>query len=111
MSLIAGSERVLYDHVIIGAKLNVDDFEITEERDAPGIERKGRLGHAGTGTVTVLYRPTGITHQYRGGAVPPPFVEFERELNLNEFMTRQRSRGFRPFYIFKNILEKAPLKS
>jgi len=30
MSLILGSERVRYDRVIVAAKLNVDDFEITK---------------------------------------------------------------------------------
>ncbi len=36
MSLILGSERVRYDRVIVAAKLNVDDFEITKESDVPG---------------------------------------------------------------------------
>ncbi len=82
MPLILGSELVLYTRCILEAKLNVDDFEITKERDAPGTTKL-----IGTGKVTVTYKPTGIVRHYRDGVVPPPHVEFERELKMNMFHT------------------------
>ncbi len=88
MHEILGSERILYNRCIWEAKLNVDDFEITVERDAPGTKGKSSKGYTGTSTVTVTYKPTGITHHYRGGVIPWPYVKFERELNLNEYHTR-----------------------
>ena len=83
MSLILGSERVRYDRHIVEADLNVDDFKITKERDAHGIKKL-----IGTGKVTVNYKPTGITRHYRDGIVPPPHVEFDRELKKDLFKTR-----------------------
>ena len=82
MSLILGSERALFDRYIVNAKLNVDDFEITKERDAPGTTKL-----IGTGKVTVIYKPTGIARHYRDGVFPPPHVEFERELKKDKFKT------------------------
>ncbi len=82
MSLILGSERSLFDRYIIAAKLSVDDFEITNERDAPGITKL-----IGIGKVTVIYKPTGIARHYRDGVYPPPYVEFERELKKGKFET------------------------
>ncbi len=82
MSLILGSERKLFDRHIVEADLNVDDFKITKERDAPGITKL-----IGTGKVTVTYKPTGVVRHYRDGVVPPPHVEFERELKMNIFHT------------------------
>ncbi len=82
MSVILGSERALFDRHIIMANLNVDDFETTKERDAPGTTKL-----IGTGNVTVIYKPTGIARHYRDGVVPPPHVEFERELKMNIFHT------------------------
>ncbi len=58
-----------FDRHIVEANLNVDDFEATKERDAPGTTKL-----IGTGKVTVIYMPTGIAHHYRDGAVPPPHV-------------------------------------
>ena len=86
MSLILGSERALFDRHIVEADLDVDDFKITKERDAPGTTKL-----IGTGWVIVLYKPTGIKRQYRDGVVPPPTAEFERELKMNIFKTRERS--------------------
>ncbi len=80
MSLILGTERALIDRHIVEADLNVDDFEITKEIDAPGTTRP-----TGTGKVTVIYKPTGIARHYRDGVFPPPHVEFERELKKNMF--------------------------
>ena len=80
LSLILGSERSLFDRNIIKAELNVDDFEITKERDVPGTTKL-----SGTGKVTVIYKPTGIVRHYRDGVVPPPHVEFERELKKDKF--------------------------
>jgi hypothetical protein len=82
MSVIFGSERSLFDRYIVTAELSVDDFEITKERDAPGFKKL-----IGTGRVTVIYKPTGISRHYRDGVVPPPHVEFERELKMNIFHT------------------------
>ena len=48
MSLILGSERALYNRVIVEAELNVDAFEITKEEDVPGTKGKGSLREAGT---------------------------------------------------------------
>ena len=81
MSLILGSERKLFDRHTIEADFNVDDFKITKERDAPGITKL-----IGTGKVTVTYKPTGIARHYRDGIVPPPHVEFDRELKKNLFV-------------------------
>ncbi len=83
MSLILGSERKLFDRHIVEADLNVDDFEITKETDAPGTTKL-----IGTGAVTVIYKPTGIVRHYRDGVFPPPHVEFDRELEKNLFKTR-----------------------
>ncbi len=83
MSLILGSERKLFDRHIVEADLDVDDFEITKETDAPGITKL-----IGTGKVTVTYKPTGVVRHYRDGIVPPPHVEFDRELKKNMFKTR-----------------------
>ena len=83
MSLILGSERSLFDGHIVKAELNVDDFEITKERDAPGTKKL-----IGTGNVTVIYKPTEIARRYRDGVYPPPHVEFERDLKMEQFTTR-----------------------
>ena len=83
MSLILGSERKLFDRHIVEADLSVDDFEITKETDAPGITML-----IGTGKVMVTYKPTGVVRHYRDGIVPPPHVEFERELKKDLFKTR-----------------------
>jgi len=83
MSLILGSERKLFDRHIVEADLSVDDFEITKETDAPGITML-----IGTGKVTVTYKPTGVVRHYRDGIVPPPHVEFDRELKKDLFKTR-----------------------
>jgi len=82
MSLILGSERALFDRYIVTAELNIDDFEITRERDAPGTKKL-----VGTGRVSVIYKPTGISRHYRDGVFPPPHVEFERELKKDKFKT------------------------
>ncbi len=83
MSLILGSERALFNRHIVEAQLNVDSFEISKERDAPGATRL-----IGTGKVTVTYKPTGIVRHYRDGVYPPPHVEFERELKKEMFKMR-----------------------
>ncbi len=80
MPLILGSERTLFDRYIVNVELNVDDFQITKERDAPGTTKL-----IGTGKVTVIYKPTGISRHYRDGVFPPPHVEFERELKKGKF--------------------------
>ena len=82
MSLILDTERALFDWHIVEADLNVDDFEITKERDAPGATKL-----IGTGKVTVTYKPTRIARHYRDGASPPPHVEFKRELKEDIFKT------------------------
>ncbi len=83
MSLILGSERKLFDRHIVETDLNADDFEITKEEDAPGA-----IQHMDKGTVTVTYKPTGVVRHYRDGIVPPPRVEFDRELKKDMFKMR-----------------------
>ncbi len=83
MSLILGSERKLFDRHIVEADFNVNDFEISKETDAPATRML-----IGTGKVTVVYKPTGIARHYRDGIVPPPHVEFDRELKKDLFKTR-----------------------
>ncbi len=87
MSLILGSERALYNLVIVEAKLNVDAFEITKEEDIPGTKGKGSLREAGTGTIKVTYKPTSVSAHYRDGVVPPAYLQFETDLKLNLFET------------------------
>ena len=82
MPLIHDSEMGDFQATILNAGLSVDDFEITKERDAPGITML-----IGRGKVTVTYKPTGIARHYRDGIVPPPQVEFDRELKKNMFKT------------------------
>ncbi len=83
MPQILDSERALFHRCIVEPKLNAVAFEINKERDAPGA-----IQQMGTGTVTVTYKPTGIARHFRDGVVPPPHVEFERELKMDEFKTR-----------------------
>ncbi len=83
MSVILGSERALFDRHIVEANLNIDDFETTKERDATGVTKL-----IGTGKVTVIYKPTRIARHYRDGMVPPPHVEFDRELKKDLFETQ-----------------------
>ena len=87
MSQILGSECLLYNRVIVEAKLNVDAFEITKEEDVPGTKGKGSLGDAGTGTIKVRYKPTSVSAHYRDGLVPPAYLQFETDLKLNLFKT------------------------
>jgi len=83
MSVILDRERALFNRHIVEAQLNVDNFEITKERDAPGATKL-----IGTGRVTVTYMPTRIARHYRDGVYPPPHVEFERELKKDMFKMR-----------------------
>ena len=94
MSLITDSEREDFKRCIVEADLFVDDFKLTEQKDADG----PKDGYFRTGTVTVTYSPptsaastnmpTAIVRTYRAGVVPAWPVEFERELKLNAFKTR-----------------------
>ncbi len=94
MSLITDSEREDFKQYIIEADLFVDDFKLTEQKDADGPKN----GYFRTGTVTVTYSPptsaaptstpTAIARTYRAGVVPTWAVEFERELKLNIFKTQ-----------------------
>ncbi len=82
MPQILDSERALFHRCIVEPKLNAVAFEINKERDAPGA-----IQQMGTGTVTVTYKPTGIARHFRHGVVPPPHVQFERDLKMDEFTT------------------------
>jgi hypothetical protein len=94
MSLITDSEREDFKRCIVEADLFVEDFKLTEQKDADG----PKDGYFRTGTVTVTYSPptsaaptstpTEIVRIYRAGVFPPWPVEFERELKLNAFKTR-----------------------
>jgi len=80
-------DRRHFDQVIVEAELNIDDFEISLERDIPEGKEKNEMGEAGTGTITVTYSPTGISSCYRYNVVPPGHFQFERELKMNLFKT------------------------
>ena len=80
MSQIEGRDRMHFDACIAEKGLAVESFEISEERDKPGATKR-----LGTGWVSVLYKPAEISRQYRNGVVPPPHVEFARELKMNWF--------------------------
>ena len=88
MSILVGVEREPFHRCMVAAKLNVDAFEITLERDTPGSKRKGSLGHTATGTLKVTYKPTGVSTHYRYGVVPPAYLEFEADLKSNIFKTQ-----------------------
>ncbi len=88
MSMFIGVERAPFHRCIVAAKLNVDAFEITLERDTPGSKGKGSLADTGTGTLKVTYKPTGISTHYRYGVVPPAHLEFEADLKSNIFKTQ-----------------------
>ncbi len=88
MSLILGSERLLYNRVIVEANLNVDAFEIKKEEDDPGRKGFGSVGDAGTGTIKVTYKPSGISSHYRDGVVPPPWLQFDLDLKGNLFRSQ-----------------------
>ncbi len=85
MFLILGSERKLFDRHIVEADLNVDDFEITLERNTPGSKEKSSMAHVGTGTVAVRYKPTEIERHYCYNVILPPHDQFDRELKMNLF--------------------------
>ncbi len=81
MPLIHDSEMRDFQATILNAGLSVDDFELAERRDADGPKE----GYFPMGTVTVIYKPTGIARHYRDGVFPPPHVEFDDDLNAGEF--------------------------
>lgn len=81
-------DRRLFDRVIVELDLNVDDFEISLERDFPDGEEKNEMGEAGTGRVTVTYKPTASTRNYRYDVFPPEHLQLEREIKMNLFKTR-----------------------
>ena len=87
MSMLIGIERAPFHRCIVAAKLNIDAFEITLERDTPGSKENGSLEDTGTGTLKVTYKPTGVSTHYRYGVVPPAYLEFEADLNANIFKT------------------------
>ncbi len=81
MSLIHDSEREYFVRCIVAANLSVDDFELTEQEDKPRT-----LGVAvWAGTVTVTYKPTGISRTYE---VSTWSANFEDDLKSNVFQTQ-----------------------
>ncbi len=81
MPLIHDSEREDFVQCIVAAKLNVVDFELTEQEDEPRT-----VGVAvWAGTVTVTYKPTGISRTYK---VSTWSADFEDDLKSNVFKTR-----------------------
>ncbi len=81
MSLIHDSEREVFVQYIVAANLNVVDFELTEQEDKPRT-----IGVAvWTGTVTVTYKPTGISRTYE---VSTWSANFEDDLKSNVFQTQ-----------------------
>jgi len=87
MSMFIGVEGAPFHRCIVEAKLNLDAFEITLERDTRGSKGKGSLGDAGIGTIKVTYKPTSVSAHYRDGVVPPADLQFEADLKLNLFKT------------------------
>ncbi len=81
MTLITDSERIDFEQCIVVANLSIDDFELTERRDAGGPKE----GYFPTGTVTVTYTPTGISRTYE---VSTWSADFEDDLKSNAFKTR-----------------------
>ncbi len=78
MSLIHDSEREDFVQYIVADNLNVVDFELTEQEDQPRT-----IGVAvWTGTVTVTYKPTGISRTYE---VSTRSADFEDDLKSNVF--------------------------
>ena len=88
MPLFPDFDRQHFDRVIVEAELKIDDFEISLKRDSPEVKRTDSLPDAGTGTVKVIYKPTGVTTHYRYGVVPPEHLQFERSLMANLFKTQ-----------------------
>lgn len=88
MYLVLGSERANFDHYIVEAELNVNAFEVSKEEDAPGSKGFGSLGDAGTGTIKVTYKPSGVSSRYRDGVIPPPWLQFDLDLKRNLFKTQ-----------------------
>ncbi len=80
MSLIHDSEMEDFQATILKAGLSDDDFELTEQPDAPTA-----VQHFNTGKVTVTYTPTGIAREYRGGHLSTWTAEFYDDLNAGEF--------------------------
>ena len=80
MSLIHDSEMEDFQATILKAGLSVDDFELTEQPDAPTA-----VQHFNTGKVTVTYMPSGIAREYRGGHLSTWTAEFDDDLNAGEF--------------------------
>ncbi len=81
MPLIHDSEKRDFQATILNAGLGVDDFELTERRDADGAKE----GYFPTGTVTVTYTPTGIAREYRGGHLSTWTAEFYDDLHEGKF--------------------------
>ncbi len=94
MPLFPDMDRRHFDQVIVEFDLDIDDFEISLERDSPEVKRTDSLPDAGTGMVTVVYKPTELSRKYRYSVVPSAEVQFERELRMDLFKTRQRSLPF-----------------
>ncbi len=81
MPLIHDSEKRDFQATLLNADLSVDDFELTERRDADGPKE----GYFSSGTVTVTYTPSGIARRYRGGHLSTWTAEFDDDLNAGEF--------------------------
>ncbi len=81
MSLIHDSERVDFEQCIVATDLSVVDFELTEQEDEPRTIRVA----VWTGTVTVTYKPTGISRTYN---VSTSSADFEDDLKSNVFQTQ-----------------------
>ncbi len=88
ISMVKGSKLASFHRVIVEAKLNIDAFEITLERDTRGSKGKGSLGDAGIGTIKVTYKPTSVSTHYRAGVIPPPWFKFDLDLKGNLFRTQ-----------------------
>jgi hypothetical protein len=79
--LIDDSEREDFKRAVEAQGLKIEDFELIEQEDphdGPGI-------YSITGTVTVLYRPTGKRGKYRAGDQSCWVAEADRDLKAGLF--------------------------
>ncbi len=84
MPLITDSEMEDFDAAILQAGFEVDDISVVDLEDEPRA-----IGVAvWAGTVTVTYKPTGISRTYE---VSTWSANFEDDLKSNVFQTREPS--------------------
>ena len=79
--MVSKGEREDFERCIVEASLSVYDFELTRHRIQPPTKDMP----VWTGTVTVTYKPTGISRTYE---VSTWSADFDDDLKSNAFKTR-----------------------